>query len=132
MGAHGDIYTTGMTGSRPGHFDAVTMTAHDNANENDMFLAKLATSVEGLPHCKRTRGVLQGGYCFFQNTCFADGMLMPPGDVVCVGTEETAVEVEPVPNTEGLSSAASSVMGRSVTMCILSIVVLPLVIGNLF
>jgi len=132
MDARGDIYTTGKTGSSPGHFDTVKMTAHDNANENDMFLAKMATSVEGLPHCKMTRGVLKGGYCFFQNTCFEDGMLMPPGDVVCVGAEEPEVEVEPVPKNEGLSSAASSVMGRSVTMCILSIVVLPLVIGNLF
>jgi len=57
----------------------------------------------GRPHYKRTQEVLKSGYCFLQNTCFEDGMLMPPGDVVCLEADEPAVEVEPAPNTGGLS-----------------------------
>jgi len=122
MDANGDIYTTGKTGSSPGHFDNVKMTSHDNSNENDMFLAKMVTSVEGMPACKVDRDVMKGGYCFFQNTCFEKGMLMPPGDVTCVGADE--VEVESAPKT--LSSAAYSMTSCSVTAFILSIALLPL------
>jgi len=115
MDANGDIYTTGKTGSSPGHFDNVKMTSHDNSNKNDMFLAKMVTSVEGTPACKVDKDVLKGGYCFFQNTCFEDGMLMPPGDVPCVGADEPK------------ASAAYSMKGCSVAAFILSIIVLPLI-----
>jgi len=121
MDKNGDIYTTGKSGSNPGYFDNIQLTAHNNSNSNDMFLAKMATSSKDWPSCKTKTNYVKTGYCFFQNTCFEDGAFMPPGDVVCAGANETEY------NT--LSSASYSFMGSSTV--VLSIITL-CVIGNIF
>jgi len=126
MDANGDVYTTGKTGSNPGHFDGIRMTSHDPSNENDMFLAKMATSVEGLPPCKVAADVVAGGYCFVQNTCFDDGMMLPPGDIVCVGGDGPPLEMEP--QMDAQSSAALPTTGSVAVGLGMS---LPFLVGNL-
>jgi len=91
MDKNGDIYTTGKSGSNPGYFDSIQMTAHDSSNKNDMFLAKMVTSSEDWPSCKTARrgcrgGCVKSGYCFYQNTCYEEGSDIPPGDIKCVST----------------------------------------------
>jgi len=124
MDKHGDIYTTGKSGSNPGYFDTIQLTTHNNSNSNDMFLAKMVTSSEDWPSCKTPTNHVKPGYCFFQNTCFENAALMPPGDVVCVGANATK------DNT--LSSSASSSFMGSLSTVVLSIMITLCVIGNIF
>jgi len=108
MDKNGDIYTTGKSGSNPGYFDNIQMTEHDNSNQNDMFLAKMAVSSESLPFCKCDKDSVKPGYCFLQNTCYEDGVLVPPGDVKCVGeTVECSSAYSPISSVMLISSIIS-------------------------
>ena len=122
MDKNGDIYTTGKSGSNPGYFDNILMTAHDNSNKNDMFLAKMATSSEDWPSCKTKTNCVKVGYCFFQNTCYQDGAFMPPGDVICDGAIATEC------NSESNSAKISFTWSTTVILSIISV----FMIGHIF
>ena len=80
MDKNGDIYTVGLTQSNPSRFDNIVLTEHNSTDGYDVFIAKLATSVETLPDCLCGENEVKSGFCFMQNMCFSKGAVMADGN----------------------------------------------------